>query len=222
MIRFQQPRSRHRSDVRRPQPSRRAAERQPFARDRFLRRRDESRAHARADATTALPPRPKPSAACGDLRSSGRVRDITDDQELAQLRHTLLRPGRARAPRIGLDAPCVDRASAVWESLDYLPVVNESLLQVRRTCNSESNPPLPRVGLQFSIPKRLQNLGQVRWDELDTCHVAIFDLRRAGEIASLATKFPKQRRELRRGCVRARSRFRARRAGCRRSAPRAK
>src|SRR6185436_8655919 len=44
--------------------------------------------------------------------------------------------------------------------------------------------------------RRLQNLGQVRWDELNACHVAMFDLRGASDIHVLATKTPKRAREL--------------------------
>ena len=42
----------------------------------------------------------------------------------------------------------------------------------------------------------LQNHGQSRWDDLNRCHVAVFDLRGASRIAALATATPKRAREL--------------------------
>jgi hypothetical protein len=54
------------------------------------------------------------------------------------------------------------------------------------------------AGKQLSADntRRLQNFGQLRWDALMQCHVAVFDLRRAPEIAELTTRAPKRAREL--------------------------
>jgi hypothetical protein len=44
--------------------------------------------------------------------------------------------------------------------------------------------------------ERLRNHGQARWDELNCCHIAVFDLRGASRIGELATGMPKRAREL--------------------------
>lgn len=50
--------------------------------------------------------------------------------------------------------------------------------------------------LEVEGSRRLQNTGQARWDALNACHVAVFDLRRAGELPELALRAPKRAREL--------------------------
>jgi nucleoside 2-deoxyribosyltransferase len=50
--------------------------------------------------------------------------------------------------------------------------------------------------LKTSTAEKLQNHGQMRWNELNSCHVACFDFRGAGEVATLAATAPARAREL--------------------------
>ncbi len=180
-----------------PGPSRRAARGSPL-----LKEIDSYAGAMKAALTLELMP-PPPSATAeavaavlGDIREfQEKVADVTDDEELAQLEHTLLRPAARVRHELALTRHALI-ARPLWESVDYLPVVNAIAYSGAADLQQQVEAALASRRLTVLNSKRLQNLGQVRWDELNACHVAMFDLRGASEIAALATKFPKRAREL--------------------------
>ena len=135
-------------------------------------------------------------AVLGDVtRFQSEVTGVESDAALAQLEARLLRDAaRARHELATIEHVLIARP--LWESRDYMPEVNriafcggaDLLQQLRTTVEGRA--------LTVSDARRLQNHGQLRWNELNACHVAFFDLRDANDIAALATTAPKRAREL--------------------------
>ena len=135
-------------------------------------------------------------AILGDLSTFQReVGGLTDDDALTQLESSVLRAA-ARAPHELTTTRHALIARPVWESVDYLPAVNAVAYSGATDLQQQLEAALSARQLSVQSSKRLQNRGQLRWDELNSCHVAVFDLRGAGEMATLVTASPKRAREL--------------------------
>lgn len=118
-----------------------------------------------------------------------------DDEALTQLEYDLLRPAARARHELAMTRHALI-ARPLWESVDYLPVVNAIAYSGAADLQQQLEAVLVRRRLTVLNSMRLQNHGQARWDELNACHVSMFDLRGASEIAALATKTPKRAREL--------------------------
>jgi nucleoside 2-deoxyribosyltransferase len=134
-------------------------------------------------------------AILGDLSTfQQQVAGLTDEA-LTQLESSVLRAA-ARAHHELTTTRHALIARPVWESFDYLPAVNAVAYSGAADLQQQLEAALSERQLSVLNSKRLQNRGQLRWDELNSCHVAVFDLRGAGEMATLVTTSPKRAREL--------------------------
>jgi hypothetical protein len=136
------------------------------------------------------------AAVLGDLtRFQQLVAEVADDDALAQLEADLLRPAARARHELAMTRHALI-ARPLWESIDYLPQAND----VAYAGGADLQPQLEAaVGprrLTLVGTRQLQNHGQLRWDTLNRCHVAVFDLRGAGDIAALASSRPKRAREI--------------------------
>ncbi len=137
------------------------------------------------------------SAVLGDVATfQQKVSDAgADDDALAQLECDLLRPAARARHDLAMTRHALI-ARPLWESVDYLLDVNTIAYSGAADLQKHLETATAVRRLSVANAKRLQNYGQSRWDELNGCHVAVFDLRGASEIAVLATKAPKRAREL--------------------------
>lgn len=137
------------------------------------------------------------SAVLGDVATfQQKVSDAgADDDALAQLECDLLRPAARARHDLAMTRHALI-ARPLWESVDYLLDVNTIAYSGAADLQKHLETATAARRLSVANAKRLQNYGQSRWDELNGCHVAVFDLRGASEIAVLATKAPKRAREL--------------------------
>ena len=87
-------------------------------------------------------------------------------------------------------------ARPLWESVEYMPQVNAIACCGAEDLQRQLADALAPRQLTVLNTGRLQNHGQARWDELNGCHVAVFDLRGASRIEQLAAGRPKRAREL--------------------------
>jgi hypothetical protein len=108
-----------------------------------------------------------------------------DNDALAQLQHDLLRPAARARHELAMTRHALV-ARPLWESFEYLPAVNAIAYSGAADLQRQLEVALAPRRLTVHNTKRLQNHGQVRWDDLNSCHVAVFDLRGASGIASLA------------------------------------
>ncbi len=134
-------------------------------------------------------------AVLGDLAKFQQMVANADDDALAQLESNLLRPA-ARARHDLAMARHALIARPLWESVEYMPQVNAIAYSGAQDLQRQLEAALAPRQLIVLNTKRLQNHGQSRWDELNRCHLAVFDFRGASEIATLTTKVPKRAREL--------------------------
>jgi nucleoside 2-deoxyribosyltransferase len=134
-------------------------------------------------------------AVLGDLLQFQQLAANADDDALAQLEHDLLRPAaRSRHELSMARHPLIARP--LWESHEYMPQVNAIAYSGAQDLQQQLEAALAGRQLAVHNPKRSQNHGQSRWDQLNGCHLAMFDLRGASKIAALATSAPKRGREL--------------------------
>ena len=133
-------------------------------------------------------------AVLGDLkRIQDEVAEATDDDALAQLESKLLRPAARARHELAMTRHALI-ARPLWESVEYLPTVNTIAYSGGADLQARLEAALaPR---RLMVSKRQQTSSQVRWDELNTCHVAFFDLRGASGVTRLITKEPERAREL--------------------------
>ncbi len=145
------------------------------------------------------PPTPTANAIgaiLGDLTSfQQRVASADDDPGLAQLESDVLRPA-ARARHELLMARHAMLAQPLWEGGEFLPQVNVIAFAGATDLQERLDRALAPRGLRLANDQRLQNHAQQRWRSLNSCHVAVFDLRGAGRIAELATSQPARARQL--------------------------
>ena len=134
-------------------------------------------------------------AIMGDLSTFQQALSDADDEALAQLESTLLRAAARSRHELAMARHGLI-ARPLWECVEYMPDVN-----VIGYCGADdlqrqlANALAPRQ-LEVAKARRLPNHGQGRWDELNSCHVAVFDLRGASQIDALATAMPRRAREL--------------------------
>jgi nucleoside 2-deoxyribosyltransferase len=134
-------------------------------------------------------------AVLGDLSKFQQMVADADDAALAQLESTLLRPA-ARARHELAMARHALIARPLWESVEHMPQVNAIAYAGGHDLQRELETALAPRQLTVLSARQLQNHGQSRWDDLNRCHVAVFDLRGASRIAALAAATPKRAREL--------------------------
>jgi nucleoside 2-deoxyribosyltransferase len=135
-------------------------------------------------------------AILGDLiRVQTDVAAAKDDAMLHTIEAELMRPLARNWHDLALTRHALV-ACPLWESNE----VTRSVNTVFHSGAADLIPMIEEVAagkrLQVDTGRRLQNVGQLRWDALNACHVAVFDLRRAPEIAELAVRAPKRAREL--------------------------
>lgn len=152
--------------------------------------------------TLELMPPPPPATAeaiaaiLGDLREfQEKVAGVANDDELAQLEYSLLRPAAQARHQLAMTRHALI-ARPLWECGDYVPVVNAVAYSGGVDLYQKLAAVLAPRRLVVLNTRRLQNQGQVRWDELNACHVAAFDFRGAGSIDALAAANPKRAREV--------------------------
>jgi len=132
----------------------------------------------------------------GDLvKFQIEVAAVGDDDALAQLEAQLLRPAARTRHDVAMGCHALV-AQPLWQSVDYLPAVNTVAYSGSQDLQQQLESALAPRRLTVSSAKRTQNFGQVRWDELNTSHLAFFDLRGAGAMTALATDKPRRAREL--------------------------
>ena len=136
------------------------------------------------------------AAVLGDLtRFQQLVADAADDDALAQLESDLLRPAARARHDLAMTRHALI-ARPLWESADHLPQANDVAYAGAADLQQQLEAALGPRRLNLVSTRQLQHHGQVRWDALNRCHVAVFDLRGAGDLASLASTRPKRAREL--------------------------
>lgn len=135
-------------------------------------------------------------AVLGDLTTfQQRVAGVTDDDALAELERDVLRPAARARHELAMTRHAL-LARPLWESVEHVAQVNAVAYSGAADLQQALEAALAPRRLAVAGTRRLQGHGQVRWDELNRCHVAVFDLRRANDIASLVTSKPKRAREL--------------------------
>lgn len=134
-------------------------------------------------------------AVLGDLSKFQQMVSDVDDEALAQLESTLLRSAARSRHQLAMSRHALI-ARPLWESVEYMPNVNAIAYSGAADLQGQLADALASRRLSVLNTTRLQNHGQARWDELNSCHVAVFDLRGASRIDSLATETPRRAREL--------------------------
>lgn len=87
-------------------------------------------------------------------------------------------------------------ARPLWDCAESVPAVNTVFYAGASDLQAAVERVGSPLGLTVDNTKRIQQYGQVRWDSLRACHVAVFDLRGAGAMSSLVTSDPRRAREL--------------------------
>lgn len=146
----------------------------------------ESPPHATAEALGAV---------LGDLSKFQQTVSDADDEALAQLESTLLRSAARSRHQLAMSRHALI-ARPLWESVEYMPNVNAIAYCGAADLQRQLADALASRQLSVLNTTRLQHHGQARWDELNSCHVAVFDLRGASRIEALATETPRRAREL--------------------------
>ena len=134
-------------------------------------------------------------AILGDLMQFQNEIAKGGDDTLAQLESELLRPAAHALHELMMTRHTLV-ARPLWESVQYQPAVNRIAYSGSKELYRTLEAAVAPHRLMVSRAQRLKNHGQERWDELNTCHVACFDLLGASEIAELAIKRPQRAREL--------------------------
>lgn len=119
-----------------------------------------------------------------------------DDSRLLALETSLLRPA-ARALHEALLTPHALLAQPLWACAAQANRPNALFLSGAQPDLRERLEELAvRKGLEVESSGGLQNLGQMRWDTLRACHVALFDLRGVDDLATLAQQAPRRARDI--------------------------
>jgi hypothetical protein len=135
-------------------------------------------------------------AVLGDLsKFQTEAAEAQNDDTLAALEAELLRPAARAWHELSLTRHAM-LARPLWESNDVMRSVNTLFYSGANDLQARLERVAEGKRLTVDSTRRLQNHGQLRWDALNACHVAVFDLRRASEVEALATRAPKRAREL--------------------------
>jgi hypothetical protein len=123
------------------------------------------------------------------------VADVADDDAMAHLEASLLRPtARARHELAGARHALL--AQPLWETAAVLPTVDTVAYGGDPDLRLTLETALAGRGLRLSADDHLLAPGQARWDTLRRCHVAVLDLRGASDITGLARRDPARAREV--------------------------
>ncbi|HEY6135827.1 MAG TPA: hypothetical protein VIW70_17775 [Rubrivivax sp.] len=132
----------------------------------------------------------------GDLTAvQTEAAQARDDGQLAQIEARSLRPAARAWHELTLTRHAT-LARPLWECKELTRAENTLFYAGAADLQARLERVAARKQLQVDNLHRLQNHGQLRWDALGSSHVAVFDLRRAGEISELAPHAPKRAREL--------------------------
>ena len=123
------------------------------------------------------------------------VADVADDDAMAHLEASLLRP-TARARHELVDARHALLAQPLWETAAVLPTVDTVAYSGGPDLRLTLETAIAGRGLSLSTDDPVMAPGQARWDILRRCHVAVFDLRGASDIAGLASWEPARARQV--------------------------
>jgi len=135
-------------------------------------------------------------ALLGDVTTvQQRAGEATDDAALLGLETGLLRPAARAAHELNLTRHALI-ARPLWACGEPVNRVNAIFFSGAGDLQALLETVAGAKGLEVENTRRLQNHGQMRWDALNACHVAVFDLRSAGDLASLAADTPGRAREL--------------------------
>lgn len=135
-------------------------------------------------------------AVIGDLtKAQTELAQARDDATLAAIEAEVLRPAARAWHELALTRHAL-LARPLWESNDVMRSVNTLFYSGAADLQAALERVAEGKRLTVDATRRLQNHGQLRWDALNACHVAVFDLRRAPEIQELAMRAPKRAREL--------------------------
>lgn len=121
--------------------------------------------------------------------------DLVDDRAFTHVEASLLRPA-ARAHHELLGARHALLARPLWETAPVQPTVDAVAYCGGPDLRATLETALDGRGLRLSADDHLLSPGQARWDTLRRCHVAVLDLRGAGDIAGLARRDPERARQV--------------------------
>lgn len=111
---------------------------------------------------------------------------LSDETELLALETGLLRPAALAAHELRLTQHALV-ARPLWAAGPGARLANQVFVAGSRSDLHELLEPLAETrGLTLANPRRGQHLGQMRWEALAASHVAVFDLRGADQLATLA------------------------------------
>lgn len=118
-----------------------------------------------------------------------------DSAALAAIEAEVLRPAARAWHDLSLTHHAV-LARPLWESNEVMRTVNTLFYSGAKDLQTTLERVAESKRLSVDDTRRLQNHGQLRWDALNACHVAVFDLRLAADVEGLALRAPKQAREI--------------------------
>jgi hypothetical protein len=132
----------------------------------------------------------------GDLtKAQTEAAQAGDNAALAAIEAEVLRPAARRWHDLSLTYHAV-LARPLWESNEVMRTVNTVFYSGGKDLQATLERVAASKRLSVDDTRRLQNHGQLRWDALNACHVAVFDLRLASDLEGLAARAPRQAREL--------------------------
>jgi nucleoside 2-deoxyribosyltransferase len=119
----------------------------------------------------------------------------SDTAKLAAIEADLLRKAARNWHDLLLTRHAV-LARPLWESNEVTRTENTLFYSGAKDLQTTLERVAASKLLSVDDTRRLQNHGQLRWDALNACHVAVFDLRLAADVKGVAARSPKQAREL--------------------------
>jgi hypothetical protein len=128
-------------------------------------------------------------------RFQADVADVADDNGMAHLEASLLRP-TVRAHHKLLGARHALLARPLWETAPVLPTVDTVAYCGDSDLRVTLEAALAGRDLSLSADEHLLVPGQARWDILRRSHVAVLDLRGASDITGLARREPARARQV--------------------------
>ena len=135
-------------------------------------------------------------ALLGDVtKVQSEAADAADDAALLALESGLLRPAARAAHELNLTRHALI-ARPLWACGEPVNRVNTIFFAGAPDLQELLESVAAAKGLEVDATSRLQNHGQMRWDTLNACHVAVFDLRGASELAEIAASAPRRAREM--------------------------
>lgn len=154
---------------------------------------------ALTQALLAVPPAATAGAIAAIVGDVTRVQTeagaADDEPALAALEASLLRPA-ARAWHELVLTRHATLARPLWECRAPMAQVNTLFFSGQADLGEQLARVAAAKRLTVDDTQRLQHHGQARWDLLQACHVAVFDLRGAGALAQLAQDNPRRARQL--------------------------